>query len=389
MPAATRHVLVAHPSADLYGSDRQLVESVRALVEVGVTVTVTVPAPGPLCGVLREAGADVVVVAVPVLRKALLNPRGLVGLALGTPAALVRLVRLVRRLRPGAVYVNTLTIPHWTLAARLTGTPVLVHVHEAEEEGSRLVRQLLVSPLLLAHRVLVNSAAARAATALVPGIDQRCHIVYNGVPGPPSPQDLRARVAGDRALLVLVARLSPRKGVDVALEAVARLVAEGRDVRLTVCGTAFAGYEWFEDELRARAAQADLAGRLTFAGYVHPTWRALADSDVVLVPSRAEPFGNTAVEAMRARRPVVASRVQGLREIVEHGRTGLLVTPGSADELAAAVRSLLDDPALGGRLAAAGEAAARTRFAPERYRAEIRSAVAEVARSRRAGHRRR
>ena len=68
-------------------------------------------------------------------------------------------------------------------------------------------------------------------------------------------------------------------------------------------GTTFPGYEWFEQRLRERAARPDLAGHVRFAGYLHPTWPALADADVVLVPSRVEPFGNTAVEALHARRP--------------------------------------------------------------------------------------
>ena len=62
------------------------------------------------------------------------------------------------------------------------------------------------------------------------------------------------------------------------------------------------------NELQERAAAPDLAGRVTLAGYVHPTWPVLAAADVVVVPSRAVPFGNTAVEGLLARRPVVASR---------------------------------------------------------------------------------
>lgn len=94
---------------------------------------------------------------------------------------------------------------------------------------------------------------------------------------------------------------------------------------MTVCGTVFEGYEWFEQDLHKRAQQSDVAGAISFAGYVSPTWPVLAASDVVIVPSRVEPFGNTAVEALLAQRPLVASDTQGLREIVTHEVTGLLV----------------------------------------------------------------
>ena len=64
----------------------------------------------------------------------------------------------------------------------------------------------------------------------------------------------------------------------------------------------------------------------------------------MLVPSRVEPLGNTAVEAIFAQRPLVASRVQGLTEIVEDGRTRLLVPPGDPAALADAIARFLEDP---------------------------------------------
>jgi glycosyltransferase involved in cell wall biosynthesis len=180
-------------------------------------------------------------------------------------------------------------------------------------------------------------------------------------------------------LVVLVGRLSPRKGNDVALEAVARLRAEGRNVRLELYGSVFPGYEWFEEQLRARSSEPDLAGHVHFGGYTSPTWPALARAEVVLVPSRTEPFGNTALEAQLAGRPVVASAVQGLREIVTHGETGLLVPPDDAPALAAAIAAILDDPKRATAIALAGQVSARRNFSPERYRTAITDAVTRTA----------
>ena len=380
-----RTVLVAHPSADLYGSDLQLVESVAGLTAAGWHVVVSLPQDGPLAGRLRAAGAAVEVLAVPVLRKSLLSPAGLVLLARDTARALPAMVGRLRSLRPDAVYVNTVTIPLWLAAARLAGRPALCHVHEAEDDAARAVAVLLNAPLLLARTVVVNSHAA-AATLLraVPALRRRTEVVHNGVSGPeaePAPP-AAAPPAGPRTV-VLVGRLSPRKGTDVAVEAVARLRADGRDVRLELCGSTFPGYEWFEEELRTRAAAPDLAGAVGFAGYTSPTWPALAAADVVLVPSRAEPFGNTAVEAQLAARPVVASAVQGLREIVTPGGTGLLVPPDDPAALAAAIAELLDDPVRARALATAGRESAVRRFSPERYRAAVVAVLERLAAGRR------
>jgi len=368
-------MLVAHPSPDVYGSDRQLVESLTGLRAAGWDVTVCLPARGPLVELLSDIAIRVE--PFPVLRKALLRPLALARLALATPRDLLRLVRAIRSVHPDVVYVNTLTIPLWILAARLTRTPVLVHVHEAEEDLPRFVRAALNAPLLLASSVITNSAASRRVLLdVLPRLSRRTAVVPNGV------SDARAEpvVQAELGRLAVVARLSPRKGVDIALEAVAILRRQGRDVSLDVCGTAYPGYEWFERQLRERADQPDLAGAIRLLGYVDRTGPVLAAASVVLVPSRVEPFGNTAVEGLLAQRPVVASNVQGLAEILTDHRTGLLVPPGDPAALATAIACILDDAELAARLAEAGRVEAIARFSSTRYRRDICAAAAALLR---------
>jgi hypothetical protein len=358
-------MLVAHPSADTYGSDRQMVESLRGLQDAGWRVTVALPEPGPLVDLL--SGLDLDLAPFPVLRKALLRPAALLHLLARLPLDLVRLVRRIRAAAPHVVYVNTVTIPWWTLAARLAGVPVLVHVHEAEELSAASTRKLLYGPLLLADAVVANSATTRRVLlGSHRRLARRVAVVPNGLPdhGPVPADPAPGRV-------VMVTRLSPRKGVDVALEAVAELRSAGRNVSLEICGSAYPGYEWFADQLRARAAEPDLAGAVHFAGYVSPVAGALARAEVVIAPSLGESFGNAAVEAMLAGRPLVASDVQGLAEIVDNDRTGLLVPPGDSAALAGAIARLLDDPQLAGLLARAGRADALDRFSAARYRRQM------------------
>lgn len=374
-------IVVAHPSPDLYGSDRQLLETVGALVSAGWTVEVTLPADGPLLELLEERGARTRVLAFPVLRKALLHPRALLPFAWDAARSTWTLLRELRGRRPDVVLVNTITVPTWLLAARLARVPALCHVHEAEDQHPLVVRKVLAAPLLLARRLVANSHAARTSlVSTLPRLAARTTVVHNGVPAPRDAlAPLRDRPAREPARLVLVARLSPRKGIDVALDAAALLRERGHDLELVVCGTTFPGYEWYEEQLRETAASPELAGRVVLAGYVHPTWPELERADVVLVPSRVEPFGNTAVEAMHAGRPLVASRTQGLVEVVQDGRTGLLVEPGDPVALADGIESLLRDPDLARRLAATGQASARERFSVEAYSAALVGLVEDVA----------
>jgi glycosyltransferase involved in cell wall biosynthesis len=371
----SRRITVAHPSAELYGSDLQLAETVGAFVRAGHEVTVVLPSTGPLVPVMAERGAHTVVAPFPVLRKSSLSAGGLVRLFHDTMRALPTVWRHVRR--SDLVWVNTLTVPLWLAAARVARRDTVCHVHEAEDEGHRIVRTGLALPLLLAHRIICNSAAARSSlTSVLPVLGARSAVVHNGVEGPSQePSVPRERGPGAPIRVALVGRLSPRKGTDVALEAVARLRADGHDVSLVLCGSTFEGYEWFEQDLRDRSSRPDLAGAVEFLGFVRPVWAVLDRADIVLVPSRVEPFGNTAVEAQLAQRPLIASRTQGLREIVEDGVTGLLVEPGDPAALASAIERLLDDPALAHRLATAARSEALRRFSTAAYGDAVLSAV--------------
>lgn len=367
-------VVVAHPSAELYGSDRQCLETVRGLVAEGVRTVVALPL-GPLAGSARDAGAEVVEVTAPVLRKSLMTPRGVVSLAAASASALPRLVRLLRSTGADALYVSTLTAPLWVVAGRLAGVPVLVHVHEAEDAVARPVRAALAAPLLLADRVVANSAASLEVLrrSLARSV-ARAVVLHNGVPGPEHRVPARAEVVGPLRL-ALVGRLSPRKGSDVAVEAVAALRDRGLDVRLDLTGDVFPGYEWFEQQLRDRVAELGLADRVALRGLAPSPWPAMQAADVVLVPSRVEPFGNTAVEAMLAGRPLVAAAAQGLREVVRDGVDGALVTPGDAEALADAVLACAADwPAALDR-ADRARAAAEDRFSPRTYRERIAAEV--------------
>lgn len=377
-------VLIANPSADVYGSDLQMLESARALRLGGHRVIVTTPTAGPLVERLAAVGVPVQQLSFPVLRRSASSPLGILRLGWSALTAMPRMIGLLRRLRPAVLYVNTLTLPWWLLAGRLSGVPTICHLHEAENKDSKLVRMALNQPVRLATIPLANGTTARDALAeVVPSLQERVTVVHNGVELPPERPEPAAHRPGEPYRLVVVGRLSPRKLTDLALEAVAQLRTRGRDITLEVVGSPAPGQEWFEDELRARAAQPDLAGAVSFTGYANPVWPAFARADFAVSPSARESFGNSVVEAQLARRPVVAAGSMGHLEIVEHEKTGLLAEPEDARELAAGIERLVDDPELASRLAAQAEQSARQRFSVTRYAEQINEVVDVAAASRR------
>ena len=365
-------IVIANPSPDVYGSDLQMLESVSAMVERGWAVVVAMPRDGALSEMIRSRGAEVQIVDFPVLRRTSASPREFATMVAHGARSVWTIIRTLRDVRPAVVYVNTVTLPWWLLATRLSGVPCVCHVHEAETKDSRLVRIALNTPLMLANAFIVISRSSLDATCdAAPYLRRRAHLIYNGVPGPTEPP-AASTMATDRPIrLAVVGRLSPRKAPDLALETVALLRRRHRDVVIQLCGTPFAGYEWYADQLRERARQPDLAGAVGWPGYVSPIWPVMSHAHIVLAPSVREPFGNAVVEAQLSQRPVVATAALGHLETIADGETGLLVPEGDINAFAAAVERLIDDPAFARRVAAAGRQLAIQRFSPTRYRAEI------------------
>ncbi|WP_243231854.1 glycosyltransferase family 4 protein [Microbacterium sp. CIAB417] len=354
-----------------------LLESATGLVDAGARVVVALPERGMLVASLRAIGAEVVIVPMLVLRKTLLSVRGLPVLLRDLLRGWGAAWRLLRRIRPDVVYVSTIIVPQWPLVSRLLRIRAVSHVHEAEASAHRLINAVLYLPHLASRRVLVNSRfSLETIRAALPPLARRAEVVYNGVASPQSPPEPRELLDGPLRVL-FVGRLSPRKGPDLVIDAAAALKSRGEDVRVTLLGAAFTGYEWFEDALHDKARVSGVDVR--FAGFHAEIWPFLADTDVLVVPSRVdEPFGNTAVEGILARRPVIASDSSGLREAAGGYRTAWLTPAGDAAEIAAALERIsarwpevadgVDD----------SRAAALKRHSPTSYRNAVRRMVLDA-----------
>ncbi|MGE3165591.1 MAG: glycosyltransferase family 4 protein [Planctomycetota bacterium] len=156
----------------------------------------------------------------------------------------------------------------------------------------------------------------------------------------------------------VVARLTEEKGVDVAIEALARM---RRDVHLVIAGD---GPQ--REPLAALVRRRGLAARVTFLGVVGAVERLLPGFDAIAIPSRTEAHGMIAAEALACEVPVVASAVGGLRGLVQSGTTGLLVQPDDPQALASALEELLDEPDRARNMGRAGRCFIEEMFSRDR-----------------------
>jgi glycosyltransferase involved in cell wall biosynthesis len=372
-------VIYCHPGAEMYGSDRMALETVRILQERGDDVTVVLPDSGELHTRLREIGADVRIMQIPVIRKEFLRPDKLLQIGWKSIVAMFTVRRLMKSLGAELVMVNTITQPVWIYAARLARKTVVCHVREAEDSLSRPIRAVLVAPLSASDIVVSNSRATERFvrnSAVLPLPHMR--VVYNG-------KDWSGYFRSEPSFedgvvnMVLVGRISPRKGHDTAIEVLYRLRNRGIDARLRIVGDVFTGYEWYKTELIKTLHDLKIDEYCSFSGFVSDIAGELHNSNIALVPSRAEPFGTVAAESMAAMRCTIVSDVQGLVEIVTDGETGFCL-PAEAGELwADAIQGLLADPQAAHEMAARGHSSVHARFSTESYANDINSVMDHAA----------
>jgi glycosyltransferase involved in cell wall biosynthesis len=346
-------VLAISPLASVAGGEVMLLRVIPELRSRHWDVAATVPGKGELETALREEG-------LPVTRLPLGPPAG------RKPLAAVAGLAAAARLVAGAdvVFLNGLSTQRILGAVRLRGRPAVLHVTNPLVAGVRawsrastwsVVRSVIADSEVSAQECIAAGAPADRLHPLHPP-------AWAGVMEPrPAPLDGPGRVG-------FLGRLEPRKGIEDLIVAARRFLRGRSRASVTIVGapseSAPPGYT---ATLRAAARASGVMDRVTFAGWRPDSGAALAEFDVVCVPSRAEPYGTVAAEAAAHGVPVVASSVGGLREVVVDGETGTLVPPGKPAALAAAIAPYLDDTALRARVGAAARARALERFAPGPY----------------------
>ena len=300
---------------------------------------------------------------VPVTRVASLGSIGSVGICPTFPAALARTPRditVIHEPNPAAL------VSDWITRGR---GPLVVWFHSevvrARWKYNVLYRPFLRRVLTRAHRIVVSSPRLADHARELADFRSKCVVIPFGIDverldATPAVTARAAEIAAEHPgpRVLFIGRLVPYKGVGVLIDAMASV--SGATALILGDGP-------LRGELEARAAASGAAGRVRFLGAL-PDAEVVAHlhaCDVFVLPSvsRQETFGVAQLEAMACGRPVVSTNLEtGVPWVNQDGVTGLVVAPGDAAALAAALKRLVDDPALRARLGSAGKARVAASF---------------------------
>jgi glycosyltransferase involved in cell wall biosynthesis len=278
------------------------------------------------------------------------------------PGLAIRYTASTRRLQPRRV-IHT----NWHHAALLL--PFLrperdfLWLHEVIPER-RLYRKLFGMFAARVREFIAVSEAVRRSLVRAGIPEARVRVIHNGLPEPCMPQPDESRPGGD-VCVGIVGQVGSWKGHEDLVEALAIVAGDSPRVRLRIFGQDRGPYQ---DELRAKIDQLGLSQRIEWAGYVKDRTSIYSEMDICVVPSRSDdPLPTVAIEAGFHGIPVIATRRGGLPEIVQDGKTGLLVEPQSPSELARALGELAANSECRARMGKAARARMREFFSEDRF----------------------
>jgi glycosyltransferase involved in cell wall biosynthesis/peptidoglycan/xylan/chitin deacetylase (PgdA/CDA1 family) len=338
-----RILQVAYKS-EIYGGEKVLLDLTRGLMEKGHQLFVACPSRGPLTDVAKAEGAKPLVIP---MRKTYSLP------------AIYRLYRILRKHKIDVIHSHGLLVNILSrVASYLANTPVSIstaHIplHLRTGKQAQNVWEKLMIPYYLIvdtvtsflnHKVIAVSHAVKS-DLMEQGVDpKRIVVVQNGldtsrVNG--NSQSTRAKSDPHRnhPIVGTIMRLSPQKDVPTFLRMASLVIREIPQARFIVVGD---GEK--RKEAQALADRLGLDTHVRFLGYRKDAQDILRTFDIFALSSLWEGLPIVVLEAMAAEKPVVATAVDGVREVVEHGKTGLLVDPHRADLLANGVIELLKNP---------------------------------------------
>jgi glycosyltransferase involved in cell wall biosynthesis len=372
-------LLISHGST-LEGAERSLFEAVQELTKKGEDVYVVVPVQGKLVEKLRGTISSIYILHTPWWIKEFRGHSSLIKRFYEYAKTILKLLLLLRRIRPDVVVTNTIVIPCGAIAASLLGIPHVWYIREFLEEDHgwhfEFGRQLSLRCInLLSQKVLVNSQAVyeKFSSDI---LSSKLRVVYNAVDVIKDSSELAPiKKENDTFYVVLIGRKAPGKGQKDAIEAISILVKEGHNVHLWLVGSEFDKYA---SELRAYTRELGVEQAVDFIPFVENPQQYLMAADAVLVCSRCEAFGRVTIEAMKFGKAVIGANSGSTPELIKDGWNGMLYEVSSPQSLAEKLRILSKDKDFRKQIEENADQWANSKFTLKNYSADLISVFQEV-----------
>lgn len=370
------HVLIVDHTSAIGGAELSMEAFVRGVDSTRFRIVVALPGSGPMVERLKSNRVDVRLIPLESWRWWVRTRSEFMKFILTSPLQLFSLLRWVsflRAVKPDLVHFNINRLVEPVVAARLLGIPSVMHFRDIPSHMKLrfvLGRRGFYTIMSLATWWIANSIAT--GDDIRPHAQHSMKVIPNGIDlvllDALATSDESTDTRTGAFTVAMVALLVPWKNHVDYVRLASEVCRKRDDVVFLIAGS---GDSHYVRELQQLANDLDVRGKVRFLGHVENIPALLRDVDMLLHTTEWEPFGRVFIEAMAARKPVVAFDCGGPAEIVVNGETGVLVPPGKLEEMAQAVCRLLDDPLLRQRMGKAGRNRVEQHFTLEKHCREV------------------
>lgn len=377
-----KSILFLHASADLYGSDKVLLQVIEKMSREGWQCHVVLPYEGVLQKHLLEIrNVLVYTIDLAVLRRKTFTPFGFLNYVKTFVSNQIFIYGLCKRFNIKTIYTNTSVVFPGAVFAKIFSLRHIWHLHEILEENVVVNQIFKFLVKNFSSKVITPSDQSRASFSLNESL---CKVVPNGV-------DLVADVAVQRntywhdkgvnseALIFLCAgRLTPRKGQLEFIQMASRLCANGLQASFVLAGSTFYDNDPYPQLLKDEVQRLNLGHCVFFLGEVRDMHTLLSVVDVVVMSSqRSECFPMVILEAMGASKLVAATALGGPTEMIENGVDGILFADLNPDQWAKEIRGYLEEPQRANNMRLAAKTKVMTKFSTELFQERIFEEITE------------
>jgi len=365
-------ILFLSHSPNMYGAENSLLLFLQKIDQNFIEPMVAVPRQGVLKDKVKDLGIRVCTIESPWwVRCEKDNIASMLYRVIKEIKISWKLRRIIRQKNIDAVYTNTIVNFTGALAASISKKPHIWHIREILDGNPDLhcsiPHKLLFKFILkMSQKVIVNSNATAQQFQTLDK-QNKIEVVYNSVDFDQfTPSTVFPEIEGatkENWLAAMVASLQERKAQGIAIRAIKIARENIPDIKLLLIGEGFESYRRY---LKKMVLDLDVSENVIFLGHRDDAMKILPYCKVLLATPLIEPFGRSAIEAMAASIPVIATNTGGLKEIVKNNETGYLVLPGDHAEIAEKIVELYRNPDKAKRMGEAGRKLARKMFDAEK-----------------------
>ena len=341
MKKFTKNILLIHSSNDLYGASRILIIIIETLIKSGYSVHLILPENGPLNNHKSLKNVNLSIINLGVFRKKYLNFFGLINRSILIIKSIFQIKKIINKHDIDLVYTNTSTIVSPTLAAQLTKTPSIFHIHEIPY-GCNLYTKFLTKIFnLFSEKIIAVSNSTRDFWIKQGVVHNKIMVINNGFNFDFSSIK---KTVNDKVVFTSISRIIPYKGHLFLIELFNKILKERKDVILQIVGDTLPYYENYLNKLKSKVKDYKIEKNIIFLGHRNDIKSILHQSDFFIhSPITPDPFPTVIFEAIESKTPVVFSDNGGASEILNQSQNGLLIDYNDIKKSTQLILKYIDD----------------------------------------------